>query len=313
MQRRALGATGMTVSAIGLGAWQLRRSEAWPEGPEPAEAERLVAAALDAGVSLFDTAPGYAGGESERTLGRALGSAHGAAAVVCTKFGHRPDGTTDWDVRSLPAMVAESARRLRRERVDVVLLHNPPPDILAGRQGHYEALARMRQTGLVGAYGASVDTAAEVDAALASMGAQVLEVRLSALYQEPWEAVARAHERGVGVLVKVPLESGWLGGRYGPDTVFSGVRARWSREDIRERAALVAEFGALLPAGMATATGAIAFLHSHPGVSSVLAGMRTPDHLREATRAADERLPDAVARAVRAWYGRRLGHRALAW
>ena len=72
MRTRAFGTTGIEVSEIGLGAWQLVRSSQWPDGPDEDEAVRLVHAALAAGVTFIDTAPGYAEGRSETVLGGAL-------------------------------------------------------------------------------------------------------------------------------------------------------------------------------------------------------------------------------------------------
>lgn len=313
IEQRPLGRTGLRVGAIGLGAWQLAPSADWPEGPDAAEAVRIVDTALDAGVTLIDTAPGYARGESERTIGRALRGRPRDGLVVCTKFGHTPEGTTDWRPEAIRPSVEASARRMGLDRIDVVLLHNPPADILAGRGGHDEALEDLRRAGRIRAYGASVDTAAEVDVLLSRTGPEVLEVRLSALYQEPWEAVGRARERGLGVIVKVPLESGWLAGRYGPDSVFAGVRKRWSRDEVAERARLVAELRDLLPPGTPLPEGALRFLLGYDAVSTVIPGTRSVAHLEASLRAACARLPATVQAAIRAWYAARLGPTPLAW
>src|SRR5665647_3918822 len=81
---RAFGDTGIAVSEIGLGTWQLGRSAQWPDGPDEGEAIRIVHAALDAGVTFIDTAPGYADGQSELNIGAAL-RGRSDEVVICTK------------------------------------------------------------------------------------------------------------------------------------------------------------------------------------------------------------------------------------
>lgn len=311
---RPLGDTGITVSEIGLGAWQLGRSAHWPDGPDQQEAVRLVHAAIASGVTFLDTAPGYAEGRSEANIGAALRGGRRDDVVLCTKFGHLPDGSSDWSSARIESSIRGSAERLGTDHVDVVVLHNPPPEVLDGtRSDHYEVLERLRRQGLVRAYGASVDSAADVDTVVRSSGSRALEVRLSALYQEPWDAVGRAHDHGVGTIVKIPLESGWLAGRYDVGTVFTGVRERWSREDVALRARLVDEFRALLPAGVPVLQGALRYLLAHDAVSTVIPGIRSVDQLQDAVTAAAEPLPAADVAAIRAWYLERLAGHPLDW
>lgn len=314
MKTRDFGATGLVVSEIGLGSWQLGRSDQWPTGPDTDEAVRLVHAALDAGVNFIDTAPGYAEGRSEANIGKALKGGRRDGVVICTKFGHRPDGSSDWESGSIEGAVLDSARRMGTDYVDVVVLHNPPPDVLDGTLSkHYETLERLRAKGVIRAYGASVDRAADVDTVLHTSKSQALEVRMSALYQEPWEAVEHAHDQGVGIIVKVPLESGWLSGRYSAESVFAGVRSRWSRDDIAVRAALVDEFRSLLPEGVSVPHGALRFLLAHEGVSTVIPGARTIELLHDSIAAAAEDLPVATVSAIRDFHARRLADSVLDW
>jgi aryl-alcohol dehydrogenase-like predicted oxidoreductase len=310
--QRPFGTTGIQVSAIGLGAWQLGRSREWPTGPDPDEAVRIVHAALDVGVTFIDTAPGYAAGQSELNLGRALAGVHRDAVVLCTKVGHTPDGGTDFSPDAIVASVQGSAQRLGVDHLDIVVLHNPPPGVIDSAE-HYAVLERLRDQGLIRAFGASVDRCDEVDTVLATGRINALEVRLSALYQEPRPAVERAHRRGAGVVVKVPLESGWLSGRYSADSEFTDVRARWSRADVALRAHLVDEFRALLPDGVSVVDGALRFLLADDAVSTVIPGTRTVEHLRSSIAAAAEPLPDQTVTAIRAWYADRLGAQPLSW
>ncbi|WP_291377889.1 aldo/keto reductase [Demequina sp.] len=314
MKTRAFGTTGIEVSEIGLGSWQLGRSAHWPEGPDRDEAVRLVHAALDAGVTFIDTAPGYADGRSELNIGSALRDGRRDNVVICTKFGHRADGTTDWDAASIESSILRSAERMGTDHLDIVVLHSPPPEVLDGtRSEHYEVLERLKLKGLIRAYGASVDWGTDVDTVLRTSKSQALEVRMSALFQETWPSLERAHDHGVGTIIKVPLESGWLSGRYAADTVFAGVRSRWSRADIAVRASLVDEFRSLLPAGVSVPHGALRFLLAHTGVSTVIPGARTIELLSNSIAAAAEPLPVATVATIRDFYARRLAQAPLDW
>jgi aryl-alcohol dehydrogenase-like predicted oxidoreductase len=312
MGQRLLGATGIEVSAVGLGAWQLGRSAEWPAGPDPEEAVRIARAAFELGVTFIDTAPVYAGGQSELNVGAAIKGVPRDDYVLCTKVGRRPDGSVDWSPEAIEGSVRGSADRLGVEHLDVVVLHSPPPEVLAS-PACFEALHDLKIKGLIRAYGASVDQGHEVDTALAR-DAEVLEVRLSALYQEPLAALARAGERGAGAIIKVPLESGWLSGAYDAETRFTDVRARWTPADVALRAALVGEFHALLPDGVGVAEGALRFLLALDPVSTVIPGTRSLAHLEASVAAAAEGPldPDTVD-AVLGWYSERLGERALTW
>jgi len=200
MPYRQLGRTGLRVSPIGFGAWQLA-NPLWG-GPDEAESERLVHAALAAGINFFDTAPGYGDGASERVLGRALRGRRDAATIA-TKFGHTGVGEKDFSVTRLRPALEESLRRLATDRVDVLLLHNPPPSLLDGQQAPelFAELAALQQEGKVRAYGASVDWSAELHTLAQTTRSGAAEVLFNAFHQEPgaaFDAAAQAGLRGSG-------------------------------------------------------------------------------------------------------------------
>ncbi|ADB34634.1 aldo/keto reductase [Kribbella flavida DSM 17836] len=312
LRTRPFGSTGIDVSTIGLGAWQLGRSTSWPTGPTPDEAVRIVHAALDAGVNFIDTAPAYADGQSELTLGRALKSVPRDQVVLCTKVGPTHDGRTDWSVDAIAASVEGSAVRMGVDHLDLVVLHSPPPEVLDSPE-HYAALETLRVKGRIRAFGASVDHGQDVRTVLTTTSSQALEVRMSALYQETWPAVAEAGTHGAGVIVKVPLESGWLSGRYDASSRFDDVRSRWSAEDVALRAGLVEELRELLPAGLSLVDAALRFLLANEGVCTVIPGTRSLDHLKTSIAAVAEPLPPATVTALRTWYADRLGNQHLEW
>ncbi len=148
---------------------------------------------------------------------------------------------------------------------------------------------------------------------LETTDSSVVEVLVNAFHQEPLPGVALAGERGVGVVVKVPLDSGWLSGRYARDSVFTGVRARWGSDVVERRAALVERFAGLLPDGMSVPHGELRFVLAQPGVSAVIPGARTSDQLRDNLAASAEPLAPEVVEAVRELWRAELAGNPLPW
>ncbi len=312
MNRRELGSTGIEVSEIGLGAWQLGNTDQWV-GPNHDASLRIVDEALALGVNLFDTAPGYAGGRSEQLLGEAL-EGRRQDVVLVTKFGHKADGSSDWDVASIEPAVERSLNALRTDHLDVILMHSPPSELLDGKKaGHYSEFERLRSAGVVRAYGASVDWGADIDTVASTTGSQVLEVLLHAFHQEPLTALRNASRKGVGAIVKVPLDSGWLSGRYGKDSRFSDVRSRWTPADIERRAALVEQFKAVLPDDVSMPHAALRWLLAQDCVSSVIPGAKSVEQLRDNVAAADAALPQETVRAVESLWAKEIQGDPLPW
>ncbi len=312
MNRRPLGSTGIEVSEVGLGAWQLGNTDQWV-GPDHDASLRIVEAALALGVNLFDTAPGYAGGRSEQLLGEAL-EGRRPDVVLVTKFGHKADGTSDWDAAHIEPAVERSLNALRTDHLDVILMHSPPSELLDGTTAeHYKEFERLRSAGVVRAYGASVDWGADIDTVVNTTDSQVLEVLLHAFHQEPLAALKNASAKGVGAIVKVPLDSGWLSGRYGKDSRFSDVRSRWTPADIERRAALVEQFKALLPDDVGMPHAALRWLLAQSCVSSIIPGAKSLDQLNDNVAAADAALPDETARAIEALWAREIQADPLPW
>jgi aryl-alcohol dehydrogenase-like predicted oxidoreductase len=301
LRKRPLGRSGIEVSEIGLGAWQLG-AEDW-NGPDEAESFAIVDEALRLGCTFIDTAPAYGGGMSEEYLGRAL-EGRRDQVVICTKFGHWGDGTPpDYSADRIEESVERSLRRLRTDYLDVLLVHSPSADLMDGTKvPHYKVLQRLVDSGVIRAYGVSDagGTADELRRIIETTGSTVAEIRFNALYQRLLEVFPLAAETGVGLIIKVPLESGWLSGKYDSSTVFTDrARQRWSAEEITRRGALVREFGALLPDGVSMPQGALRHILAQPEVSSVIPGVKSVAQLKENVAAADDTLPAETLKAIR--------------
>lgn len=311
MKTRQLGRTGITVSEIGFGAWQLGAS-LW-EGEQDEEAIKLVHEALDLGCTLFDTAPGYGDGNSERLLGKALKGRRESVTLV-SKYGHRADGRTDFSPEHMREGVLESLEALQTDYLDVLLLHSPPQEVLNGSQGHYEALERLKEEGLIREYGASVDTSEDLRLVLQHSKSQVAEVLFHALDQETAYAFDEAQDKGVGLIVKVPLDSGWLTGKYDADTVFhTGYRERWSDDVKKRRASYVKSLSFLATTDRTMSQGALQFILSYPQVSSIIPGSRTSRYLQENMAASEGRLTDTEVQVVRNLWESHIEKDPLPW
>lgn len=277
MLYRQLGETELSVSEVGFGAWQLGNVDDF-DGMSDADALGLVAAALERGVNLFDTAPNYAATDSERLLGQALeGRRHDV--VLVSKFGHPPRGPKDFSVDGFWKSLEGSLRRLRTDYLDVLLLHNPDADMYAGTDPLWEALERAREEGKIRHFGASLDFAAEAEACLANTGSEVLEILFSVFHQDVRRAFPAIRRRGAGTIVKVPLDSGWLTGRFDAKSRFGGIRSRWTPGQIEQRARLVSQLHWLTADGTPLAEKALGYVLAYDEVSCVIPGLRNTRQL----------------------------------
>jgi aryl-alcohol dehydrogenase-like predicted oxidoreductase len=289
MTYRRLGDSGLTVSTAGLGCNTFGHTLA-PEGVEP-----LVRAALDAGVTFFDTADVYGAtpGQSEELLGSALGTRRDDV-VVATKFGADVRGLNgpDWGARAsrryIRRAVEGSLRRLGTDYVDLYQLHLPDP--LTPIEETLAALHELVAEGKVRYIGSSNFDAWQVTDAdwTARTGALTPFISAQNRYNlldrsAERELVPAAESAGVGILPFVPLASGLLTGKYrrgeaAPEgtrmTVLPGRLAAADFDTIEALERLAADWGVPL------STVALGGLAAQPAVGSVIAGARTPDQVR---------------------------------
>ncbi len=311
MKRRPFGNTGMQVSEIGLGAWQLANPD-WGVS-DRAEALKIVQAALEAGCNFFDTAPGYGGGRSEELLGQGLKSVR-KDVILCTKFGHTAEGRSDFNTASIRPSLEASMKRLQTDYLDIVLMHNPPREMMDGRvASQYEEFEKLKAEGLIRAYGVSLDWRAELELVLDTTKSQAAEVFFNALYQETLPAYPKAQAQGMGLIIKVPLDSGWLSGKYRANHKFEGVRDRWSPEVMARRSALVEKFAALIPDERSMAHAALQFVLAQPQVSTVIPGAKSVEQALDNFAAAENQLSAETVQAMRDLWTNEIEGNPLPW
>ena len=305
------GNTGMNVSEIGLGAWQLANPD-WGVDSK-SEGLRIIQKSLGAGCNFFDTAPGYGQGRSEELLGEGLKSVR-KDVILCTKFGHTAEGVTDFSTYAIRPSIEASMRRLQTDYLDIVLMHNPRREMMDGRvASQYAELETLKAEGKIREYGVSLDWREEVDMVLDTTKSKALEVFFNALYQEPLPAFQKAYENGVGIIVKVPLDSGWLSGRYRKDHKFDDIRKRWPPEVVARRSELVEQFAALIPEGTSMVHAALQFILAQPQVSTVIPGAKSAEQALDNFAAADKQLSPEVVQSMYNLWEREIMSDPLPW
>ncbi len=218
MRERLFGKTGRMVTEIGLGTWQLGTK--WGDPFNPVEAEKILNAALEAGITLIDTADGYNGGNSEIAIGSFI-KKHPDHFFVTTKIGRRsnPHTVESYNEANLTKYVDGCLERLQLEKLDLVLLHCPPTPVFQ-KDEVFAIMDKMKKSGKIANYGVSIEKVSEgLDAMKYDISA--IEVIYNMFRMKPEkELFPAAKANNVGILARVPLASGILTGKFRKDTTF---------------------------------------------------------------------------------------------
>jgi aryl-alcohol dehydrogenase-like predicted oxidoreductase len=309
MDTRTLGRTGRTVSVVGLGTWQLGAD--WGDVSE-ADAQAVLDAAVEEGVTFFDTADVYGDGRSESIIGGYLADHPDAGVTVATKMGRRAEQVPEsYVLENFRSWTERSRRNLRVDTLDLVQLHCPPTVVYTDDE-LYDALDTLVDEGAVAAYGVSVEKVEEALAAIARPHVATVQIIANAFRLKPIDEVfPAAAQAGVGIIVRVPLASGLLSGKYDASTTFAAddhrsfnrdgsafdVGETFSGVDYETGLLAAKEFSDLVkaeaPEGTTSAQAAIAWLWQHDAVSSVIPGARNVGQAR--SNAAAGRVPDLGA------------------
>lgn len=271
MKYKKLNGIAFPISTISFGAWQLGNNEFFGEMNDE-DAIDLVKEAVKQGINLFDTAPGYGGGNSERLLGIAL-KEYRDKVFINTKFGHKADGTSDFSVEALEPGVKDSLKRLQTNYLDSVILHNPGKDMLYGSHPIYKEFQRLKSNGIINHYGVSIDSYEELDIVLHHNNVDVIALMFNIIHQSPKDLFDEIEKQGILLIIKVPLDSGWLTGKYTKQTKHTGVRSRWTKEVIDTRLSIVNKIKEILPTENLVHA-SLQFILNHKAVTSVIPGTR---------------------------------------
>ena len=301
------------VSEIGLGAWQLGINSGWQSMSEN-EAIMLVEKAIEYGINFFDTAPNYGHGTGEERLGKALKGIDRNKIVINTKFGHTDTGITNYNSDYIRESLDGSLRRLQVDYVDSLIIHNPPSQYLDGNKNdHYEILEQLIEEGKIKAYGASLDTYEDMKLLMNTTNTEVIEAFFNILHQDASRAFDMAKEKEVAIIAKIPLDSGWLSGKYNSESTFDDIRSRWSRQDIQTRAHLVKRVKDIIESKNNLAQKAISFCLAYDAVSTVIPGNVNVDQLKSNVESVNNPLPKEIIEKLEKFYHSEVKDLNLPW
>ena len=217
MKYRKFGNT--KVSEIGLGTWQLGAD--WGD-VDDSTAEKVLATAVENGVTFFDTADCYGEGLSETRLGRFVKSLS-SDVVIATKLGRfpRPGWPDNFSLEQFRQHTEDSLNRLGMESLDLTQVHCPPTDLL--RQGEvFDWLRTLKQEGKIKQFGFSVESMEEAQICLQQEGVASLQIIFNIFRQKAITSIFKeAQEKQVALIVRLPLASGLLSGKLNGESKFA--------------------------------------------------------------------------------------------
>ena len=219
MNYRKLGKTGIEVSEVSLGTWQVGGK--WGSGFDHALADSLINTAIDQGVNFIDTADVYENGLSETAVGRVVRS-RSEQIFVATKCGRQlnPHTNETYTPQALTQFVEDSLKRTGIDRLDLIQLHCPPTEVYY-RPEIFETFERLKEQGKIAHLGVSVEKVEEALKAIEFDNVASVQIIFNLFRQRPASLFFQeAEKKNVGIIVRVPLASGLLTGKFGTNTQF---------------------------------------------------------------------------------------------
>ncbi|MDD5034948.1 MAG: aldo/keto reductase [Methylococcaceae bacterium] len=291
MEYRILGRTGLRVSAIGIGTWQLSgpltldgKADGFPDPGEDKVID-LIHACADLGINVIDSAEIYGDGEGERRVGKAIQGAR-ERWIISSKFGLRKgeDGKAVRNVgpETIRTRLENSLRRLQTDYLDIYLYHSRPDNQSLGEAKLI--LETLKREGKLRFYGISTNSPKVLGQLLDHQCVDVVMFSQSLLTDQP-KLLQLAREHELGVLVRGALESGKLSGQYFHEP------PRLKDDDIRQRGfsgidlQKYSVYEPFLPPGVSMATFAIRYLLDHATTHSIILGGKSVEQYREALAA----------------------------
>ena len=299
MQTRQLGKNGINLGEVGLGCWQLGGSDFGPLDEETAH--EILTAAKESGTTFFDTANVYGAGRSELLIGKFLRE-NGEGIMVASKTGREvyPDRYSRENLRN---SIRDTMEKLGVDSLDLIQLHCVPHEVL--QEGAiFRWLRDLQSEGLIKHFGASVESVEEGLTCLAQDDLLSLQVIFNPFRQKlVKKLLPQAAARGVGIIVRLPLASGLLSGKFSAETSFVETDHRNYNQDgaafnVGETFAglpflkgveLADQLKPLVPAGMTMAQMTQRWILDFDAVSVIIPGASTPAQARE--NAAVSKLP----------------------
>lgn len=213
MKYRKLGKTGFEISEVSLGTWQIGGK--WGSGFSDKTADKTINTAIDNGINFIDTADVYDDGLSEKAVGRVVRS-RSERVYVATKCGRQinPHTSENYTPEVLTKYVEDSLKRTGLETIDLIQLHCPPTDVYY-RPEIFETFEKLKKQGKILHVGASVEKVEEGLKAMEYDLVDTVQIIFNLFRQRPSELFfQQAKLKDIGIIVRVPLASGLLTGKF---------------------------------------------------------------------------------------------------
>ncbi|WP_299550606.1 aldo/keto reductase [Seonamhaeicola sp.] len=315
MKSRKLGRNGFHVTEVGLGCWQLGGKN-WGDDMNNDRAFKILQTAVDQGIRFFDTADEYGEGQSESLIGAFLKTTD-VDIKVATKFGKSVKVGNNFNEAILRESVEASAERLGQKTIDLLQLHCVPQTVLEdGAIFHW--LGRLQREGKIAHFGASVESVEEALICLEQPGLQSLQVIYNIFRQKLSTALLpQAQSKGVGIIVRLPLASGLLTGKFNKDTKFAENDHRNFNQGgkffnagetfaglLFDKGLALSEYlKTLCPPNMTMVQMALRWTLDHDAVSTVIPGASSTEQvIGNATASTLDPLPDSLMKRLEAFY-----------
>ncbi len=297
MVYRTLGSSGLKVSAIGLGTWQLGGE--WGKSFTQKEVDAIFDAARANGITLIDTAECYGDHLSEKLVGRAI-RADRDRWILATKFGHRYTTPFEreqlWNAEEVQRQLEASLAALGVQAIDLYQFHSGTKAVFEN-DALWSMLDRQKKAGKVRHIGISISSSIphgdQVHQAKRAreVGAESLQVVYNRLQRWPEEGIFPiCHQDQLGVLARVPLASGFLSGKYREGARFgpNDFRSRKTAQELDQMAAEAKKIQAHeVPPGVAMAAWSLSWCLRNPALTAVIPGCKSPEQVTQNAKAVE--------------------------
>jgi aryl-alcohol dehydrogenase-like predicted oxidoreductase len=296
MQYRKFGNTDLMVSEIGFGAWAIgggamigNTSIGWGDADDETS-KNAIHKALDAGINFFDTADIYGLGHSEEIIGETIGT--NPNIIIATKVGNvaRDDNfTVDYSKQYIHSACEASLKRLKRNVIDYYQLHTARINHLQSGEC-VQAMQQLEQEGKIRYWGLSLNTfdpAPDAEFLIQQKFGNGFQLVLNILNQKALPLLKKANDKGYGIIARMPLQFGLLTGKFNAESRFPDNDHRQNR---LTKAVILTTNKALEPVWelcnkykVTKAQLALSYVLSHPEISTIIPGIRTPEHVEQNT------------------------------
>lgn len=290
MQYRTLGKTGFNISEISLGTWQVGGK--WGDDFSHENAQEILHAAVDSGINFIDTADVYGAGESEKAVGKFVKS-RSERIYVATKCGRQlsPHTNQAYQPAVLRKFVEDSLSNMGLETLDLIQLHCPPTEVYY-RPEIFELFDRLKEEGKILNLGISVEKIEEALKGIEFENVTTVQIIFNMFRQRPAELFfEQAQKKNVGIIVRVPLASGLLTGKFNQNSTFTkGDHRNFNRNgehfdkgetfsgiDYETGLAAVNELKAVFPDYPNLAPVALRWILMFGAVSTIIPGASSPE------------------------------------